>query len=130
MNDPVINDGGDPVFWIMTPCNWESAALTHLINSFGWSVSKTGRLDDNWPICPPDKTPSMILAVIGEREIKCGTLLELFEKHPDMSIALLLRRQQESSLPVSLPTNVMATIDANHSSLLVQSALQLSLIHI
>jgi DNA-binding NarL/FixJ family response regulator len=127
MNDPVINDGGDPVFWIMTPCNWESAALTHLINSFGWSVSKTGRLDDNWPICPPDKTPSMILAVIGEREIKCGTLLELFEKHPDMSIALLLRRQQESSLPISLPTNVMATIDANHSSLLVHSSLQLAL---
>ena len=127
MNDPVINNGEDPIFWIMTPCNWESAALTHLIKSFGWSVSKTGRLDDNWPTCPPGKTPSMVLAVIGEREIKSGTLLELFEKQPENPIALLMRRQHESSLTVSLPSNVMATIDANHSSLLVRSSLQLAL---
>jgi DNA-binding NarL/FixJ family response regulator len=127
MNEAVTDDRENPVFWIMTPCKWESAALTHLIKSFGWNVSKTGRLDDSWPTCPPDKTPSMVLAVIGEREIKSGTLLELFEMQPDKPIALLMRRRHESSLPVSLPSNVMATVDANHSSLLVHSVLQLAL---
>tara|TARA_R100001230_G_C5683178_1_gene190921 strand:+ start:1499 stop:2200 length:702 start_codon:yes stop_codon:yes gene_type:complete len=128
MNETVTSDGHEnPVFWIMTPCNWESAALTHLIKSFGWSVTKTGRLDDSWPTCPSDKTPSMVLAVIGEQEIKSGILLELFEKQADKPIALLMRRQHESYLPASLPSNVMATVDANHSSRLVHSALQLAL---
>lgn len=112
-------------FWIISPCKWESEALTHLIKSFGLSVSKSGELREARPSSMPRNKLSVILAVIGKHDEANGVLLDLFTKFPVEPIVLLMRNRLESFTIQDLPSNVMAAVEAPHPSAMLNSVLTL-----
>lgn len=124
-SDVVSDDFLTSNFWIVSPCEWERSALTHLIESFGWTVSRSGALGDTWPLPSSDKKPAVILAAVGKHDAEHGALTELFRTFSIESIVLLIRNRLEEHIISELPSNVMAAIEASHPSATMHSVLRL-----
>ena len=119
----VSKSSSSPDFWIISPCKWENSALTHLIESFGWSASQSGDLKDTWPSTNLDKKLPVILAVIGRHDE--AVLSDLFKKFPEAPIVLLLRHRLKNLATRGLPSNVMAAVEATQPSTTLHSVLSL-----
>lgn len=111
-------------FSVISPCKWESEALTHLVKSFGLAVSQAGDLQEARPSTSRNKR-SVVLAVIGKHDEAHGVLLDLFRKFPVEPIVLLMRNRLESFTIQELPSNVMAAIEAPHPPAMLHSVLTL-----
>lgn len=112
-------------FWIISPCKWESEALSHLLKSFGLSVSQSGELSDaQFSSTSRNKRP-VILAVVGKHDETHGALLDLYKKFPVESLVLLMRNRLETCTVQGFPSNVMAAVEASHAPAMLHSVLTL-----